>query len=185
MIERFDENTKVITIEGLPAVGKSKFAKQLAEELEMHYVPPPTFDTIWINPYGDDYRKLLNHKLPIDAQFFDIDSFLKDPTGRNTAPTQLGMLFWRSYQYVWSILHLLSTGQGVILQRSPFSDRVFMDAMFKHKYVSKGAHSYYNNAIETTLPEFIKPHLVIYLDAPVSVVKVHLSILLVFTIFLS
>jgi len=32
---RFDENTKIIVVEGAHGVGKSKFAQELAEELDM------------------------------------------------------------------------------------------------------------------------------------------------------
>lgn len=37
--KRFDENSKLIVIEGPIAAGKSKFAKELADELEMLYMP--------------------------------------------------------------------------------------------------------------------------------------------------
>lgn len=37
--KRLDENSKVIVVEGPIAAGKSKFAKELADELEMLYLP--------------------------------------------------------------------------------------------------------------------------------------------------
>lgn len=40
-------------------------------------------------------------------------------------------------QYVDALAHLLNTGQGVVLERSPYSDTVFMDAMATKGYVQK------------------------------------------------
>lgn len=37
--KRFDENSKIIVVDGPIASGKSKFAKELAGELEMLYLP--------------------------------------------------------------------------------------------------------------------------------------------------
>lgn len=49
---RFDENTKLLVVEGAHAVGKTKFAKELAEELEMLYMPTVTMDMLYKSPYG-------------------------------------------------------------------------------------------------------------------------------------
>lgn len=172
MEKRLDDNTKVVVVEGMPAVGKDKFAKKLAEELEMVYIPPPTFDSIWVNPYGFDHRSL-NDRLPIDAKFFDLESFLRDPKGRNTAPMQVAMLYIRCCQYIDALTEVLSTGNGVVLQRCPWTDANFMQAMLKNDYVSRGAWEYYKAAVLGTLEEFMRPHLFIYLDAPISVIKVN------------
>ncbi len=49
---RFDENTKILIVDGAHGVGKTKFAKELAEELEMRYVPQPSMDYFYMSPYG-------------------------------------------------------------------------------------------------------------------------------------
>ena len=42
--KRFNENTKMVVVDGAHGVGKSEFAKALAEELDMLYVPEPSMD---------------------------------------------------------------------------------------------------------------------------------------------
>lgn len=78
----------------------------------------------------------------------------------------------RYEQYVDALAHVLSTGQGVVLDRSCFSDFVFVEAMQKSDYISRAARSVYYDIRKNTIPELLKPHLVIYLDVPVETVKV-------------
>ena len=53
---RFDENSKLIVVDGADCIGKSKFAKELAEELEFMYFEEPNMDMVYVNPYGVDIR---------------------------------------------------------------------------------------------------------------------------------
>lgn len=76
-------------------------------------------------------------------------------------------------QYVDALAHVLSTGQGVVLDRSCFSDFVFVEAMQKSDYISRAARSVYYDIRKNTITELLKPHLVIYLDVPVETVKVY------------
>uniref|UniRef100_A0AAG5DME2 NADH dehydrogenase [ubiquinone] 1 alpha subcomplex subunit 10, mitochondrial n=1 Tax=Anopheles atroparvus TaxID=41427 RepID=A0AAG5DME2_ANOAO len=167
---RFDENTKVVVVDGPIAAGKSAFAKELASELEMKYFPEVSMDNYYINPYGYDMRKL-DHLLPPTMQSFDVAKFLQDPTHRNVATFQVRMLVERFSQYVDALAHLFSTGEGVVLDRSVYSDFVFLEAMFRNGYISKGARSVYYDLVKNTFCDLMKPHLVIYLDVPVDVVK--------------
>lgn len=43
----------------------------------------------------------------------------------------------RFSQYIDALAHVFSTGQGVILDRSCFSDFIFVEAMYKQGYLSK------------------------------------------------
>ncbi|XP_050092063.1 NADH dehydrogenase [ubiquinone] 1 alpha subcomplex subunit 10, mitochondrial [Anopheles aquasalis] len=167
---RFDENTKVVVVDGPIAAGKSAFAKELAAELEMKYFPEPTMDNYYVNPYGYDLRQL-DPKLPETMRSFDVAKFLQDPTHRNVATFQVRMLVERFSQYIDALAHLFSTGEGVVLDRSVYSDFVFLEAMFRNGYVSKGARSVYYDLVKNTFCDLMKPHLVIYLDVPVNVVK--------------
>lgn len=45
--------------------------------------------------------------------------------------------YFRLSQYIDALAHLLSTGQGVILDRSVYSDFVFTEAMFSQGYLSQ------------------------------------------------
>ncbi|XP_034933991.1 NADH dehydrogenase [ubiquinone] 1 alpha subcomplex subunit 10, mitochondrial [Chelonus insularis] len=170
MFERFDDNSKIVVIDGLPATGKDKFAKKLAEELEMHYMPPPRFSDLLVDEYGFDYRTL-NSQLPVDAQFFDEKTFLENPTGRNSTAIQVNFFSLRYHQYLIALTHLLSTGEGVVIQRCPWSDMVFMHAMKDCGYVPQRGYDYYKSCLEYGLHRILRPHLVIYLDIPASIVK--------------
>lgn len=167
---RMDENSKLIVVDGPVASGKSSFAKELAEELEMLYMPQPTLDQIYINRYGYDMRQL-DSDLPVDCRSFDIKNFCNTPEGRNVGQFQIRMYMLRFSKYVDALAHILSTGQGVVMNRSCYSDYVFLETIFKHKFISKGVRSVYYDLRSHTLPELMKPHLVIYLDVPVGKTK--------------
>lgn len=112
-------------------------AKQLAEELEMLYIPEANMDMHYINDYGYDMRQL-DEKLPESCRSFDVKDFCKNPKHFNVANFQILMFHIRFGQYFDAIAHLLNTGQGVILDRSVFSDFVFMESMYKCGFVSRG-----------------------------------------------
>lgn len=133
---RFDDNTKVIVVEGPVAAGKSKFAKAIAEELEMQYFPEAHQDMYLINDRGFNYKRL-DDQLPEGARSFDVDKFLQNPTYYRAACMQFEQYYVKYSQYIDALAHLLSTGQGVVLDRCVFSDFVFLEAMFSKCYVSK------------------------------------------------
>lgn len=86
--KRFDENTKVIVVEGPVAAGKSALAKQLAEELDMFYFPEANLDMKYINDRGFDLRTL-DDQLPESCKSFDVNNFLVNPRHLQTASFQL------------------------------------------------------------------------------------------------
>lgn len=77
-------------VEGPIASGKTEFAKKLANELDMYYLPQASMDDVYINEYGFDMRELDN-QLPPGAQSFDEKKFVNDPTNRLTSAFQLNM----------------------------------------------------------------------------------------------
>lgn len=167
---RFDENSKVIVVDGPIASGKTKFAKDLAYELEMQYFPACDMDMLYINPYGYDMRQL-DPELPVNERSFDIKNFCENPNHRNVAAFQIRMYMLRYSQYIDALAHVLSTGQGVVLNRSCYSDFVFLETLFKHNYISKGARSVYYDLKQNTITDLLQPHLAIYLDVPVNKVQ--------------
>lgn len=170
-MKRLNENSKIICVEGPIAAGKSKFAKELADELEMLYVPEANMDMFYINSYGYDLRQL-DPELPESCRSYDVVNFCKDPKHSLAASFQIRMYQLRFEQYVDALAHVMSTGQGVVLDRSCYSDFVFLEAMYRHGYVSKGARSVYYEIRGNTITELLRPHLVIYLDLSVDAVKV-------------
>lgn len=167
---RFDENSKIIVVEGPIAAGKSAFAKQLADDLDMLYMPEANLDMVYINDYGFDLKSLDN-QLPERCKSFDIKNFLMNPRHAMVAPFQVDQYCIKFCQYIDALAHLLSTGQGVILDRSCFSDFVFAEAMYSQGYLSKGAHAAYYDVRRRSIEEVLRPHLVIYLDVPVAKVQ--------------
>lgn len=171
---RLDENSKVIVVEGPVAAGKTHFACNLAEDLGMKHFPEANMDYHYIRPNGHDLR-MFDSQIPPDTRTFDHTNFNCDPFHRNAAAFQIMMYEARYAQYVDALAHLFNTGQGVVLERSPYSDFVFLEAMFSQKYISKGARSVYYDIRFNTIEELIRPHLVIYLDLPVTTVSLTLT----------
>ena len=170
MTYRFDENTKLVVVDGLPAVGKTKLCQQLAKEFGLLYMPAPSHEQYYINAYGFDTRQL-DPQLPQLAQSYDLQRFHQNPTDKRVAFFQLLYFLMRFEQYANSLLHLLSTGQGVILDRSVYSDFVFGTAMVNAGYISKAALNVITNMTNKGAKYLLKPHLSIYLDVPLELVK--------------
>uniref|UniRef100_A0A646QDH4 NADH dehydrogenase [ubiquinone] 1 alpha subcomplex subunit 10, mitochondrial n=1 Tax=Hemiscolopendra marginata TaxID=943146 RepID=A0A646QDH4_9MYRI len=168
LLKRFDENTKLLVVEGSIASGKSAVAKQLADELDMLYMPEVTMDMKYINEYGYDLRQL-DDQLGESAKSCDVKKYYQNPHHMNVAKFQLSMYMYRFIQYMDALKHILNTGQGVILERCVYSDVVFLETMHKFNYLSKGVKSYYYEVKRNTIDELIRPHLVIYLDVPVNI----------------
>lgn len=81
---------QIICVEGPVAAGKTKFAKELAEKLDMYHMPQTSMDDLYINPYGYDLREL-DSQLPVSARSFDERNFLNNPKDRNVGAFQLQM----------------------------------------------------------------------------------------------
>lgn len=84
------EIIKVIVVEGPVASGKSKFAQELANDLDMLYIPEANLDLLYINPYGYDMRQL-DDQLPASCKSFDVNNFLCNPNDPLSATFQLRM----------------------------------------------------------------------------------------------
>ncbi|CAL1682917.1 unnamed protein product [Lasius platythorax] len=170
MVDRCDENSKVIVVEGPIAAGKSEVAAKLAEEFEMVYLPPPTFDEYYINEYGYDLRTL-DDRLSSPSQSCDVQKFLTDPHHPNVPMFQFHYFQLKFDQYITTLLHLLSTGQGVVLNRSFYSDYVFARAMTNAGYMRPQALKFYTDVVDIAKLMVMRPHLIVYLDVPVDAVK--------------
>lgn len=133
----------------------------------MHFMPDITMDSYYINDYGFDLRKL-DPQLPENCRSFDEKNFLENPEHFNAASFQLIKFKLRYAHFIDAIAHLLNTGEGVVIERSPYSDFAFVEAMYKCKYMSKIAREVYYTLHRHAMPEMLHPNIVVYLDAPVS-----------------
>ncbi|XP_014216562.1 NADH dehydrogenase [ubiquinone] 1 alpha subcomplex subunit 10, mitochondrial [Copidosoma floridanum] len=164
---RVQKHTKLIAIDGPVACGKEKFAKKLAEELDFLYLPQPTFDDLYITHWGFDARTL-DAKLPKGAQTWDIERFCQEPYDIHSGMMQVYMYFLRQVTYIKILKHIFCTGQGVVTVRTPWSDAVFAKAMYKSKYIPKRVLNAHKDICSVSLPNYLKPHLIIYLDVPIE-----------------
>ncbi|XP_069790388.1 NADH dehydrogenase [ubiquinone] 1 alpha subcomplex subunit 10, mitochondrial isoform X2 [Narcine bancroftii] len=170
-MSKFKENSKIITVEGNLSSGKGDLAKKLADKLGMLYIPEVDIH-YWDLKFGDGKK--------LSAQFngnCSIKKFYTDPKSPdgNSYRLQAWMYHIRTLQYSDALEHLLQTGQGVVLERSPYSDYVFMEAMYKQGYIRKECVDHYNEIKGNSICEFLPPHLIIYLDVPVEEIKKRLQ----------
>uniref|UniRef100_A0A8D0KE66 NADH dehydrogenase [ubiquinone] 1 alpha subcomplex subunit 10, mitochondrial n=1 Tax=Salvator merianae TaxID=96440 RepID=A0A8D0KE66_SALMN len=161
---KFSEYSKVITVDGNLRSGKGKLAQQIAQELGLRYFPEA--DVHYLDKVTGD-GTLLDSKFNGNCSLEEFYNNPKDPQG-NSYRLQSWLFSNRLLQYGDAMEHLLSTGQGVVLERSPYSDFVFLEAMFKQGYIHKRCVEHYNTIKDLSLYEFLPPHLVVYIDVPVS-----------------
>jgi len=115
----------------------------------------------------------LDPMLPEGARAYDLKKFLTDkhPEKGSVGRLILPWIELKYYDYTDALKHVLSTGQGVVMVRSVYSDSVFVDAMRRMGYVTAPFVKYYNEYRNDSICELLKPHMTIYLDAPVSVCR--------------
>ncbi|XP_059199369.1 NADH dehydrogenase [ubiquinone] 1 alpha subcomplex subunit 10, mitochondrial [Centropristis striata] len=164
---RLKQYSKIITVDGNLASGKGLLAQKLADHLGMLYMPE--CDTFYMD-------KMSGEKVPLPVDYngmCSLERFYSDPKAAdgNSYRLQLWMYTMRLMQYSDAIEHLLTTGQGVVLERSPFSDMVFLEAMFKQGYIRKECVEHYNEIKGISICEFLPPHLAIFIDQPAEEVQ--------------
>lgn len=171
--KRFNDNSKVIVVEGPPGLEKSKLAKELADELDMVYVPGASMEEFYINQYGYDLRELDTLFTYPRNVSYDEKKFAQDPLGQQGGLDRMqhALLVMRYGKYVDLLAHLFNTGQGVVTERSPYSDYVFTEACYKMGWIDRTTRAYFNKIRQQMLPELLRPNLIVYLDAPVDVVQ--------------
>lgn len=114
-----------------------------------------------------------NDVLPPRCQTYDEKDFARDPLGpvpgcADRLLLALYRLKWR--QYWLALRHLFNTGQGVVLEGSPFSDYCGWTAAYNAGWVEKDSrdfvaeHRFFHY-------QLLRPNLIVYLDAPVDVVQ--------------
>lgn len=168
-LRKLGENSIIITVEGNFGSGKSDFAKKLAKEIQFVYANEPDLDKHWfLDPTsGQNKRELINSIIGENKKHYvsNVEDWHRDPSYRATIQLQHGMYMVRFMQMRQALLHLMSTGQGVLLERSVFSDSVIGQSLYENRMLSDEAYKFYmRDLIPSTIGELWKPHVVIYLD---------------------
>jgi len=172
--DRFDEYSRVIVVDGNIGSGKTTLAKQIAQKFDLLYFPEPDSRMMYsgVPPFNDDFREPeFQSKLHPRIRKYDLEDFYREPNKRPARAAELQNMFyeWRYYQYAEACVHLTNTGQGVVLDRSIFSDHVFADTLFDLGMMNRKCHNWYHFRKAHTIVNFWRPHLCIYLDCPVDV----------------
>lgn len=109
---RINENSRIIMVEGPPCVGKTEFAKKLAQRFNLLHIPSVTEDDLF-NVNGFDTRQL-NEMMPSPKmKKYDLSMFYseKDPEQLvYYGLLQIEFFQKKLQQYVEANRHVLSTG---------------------------------------------------------------------------
>ncbi|XP_007939697.1 NADH dehydrogenase [ubiquinone] 1 alpha subcomplex subunit 10, mitochondrial [Orycteropus afer afer] len=165
--KKLTEQSRVITVDGNICSGKGRLAKEIAERLGLRHFPEAGIH------YSDSTT---GDGKPLDLEFSgncSLEKFYDDPKSNdgNSYRLQSWLYTSRLLQYADALEHLLSTGQGVVLERSIYSDFVFLDAMYKQGYIRKQCVEHYREVKKLTIREYLPPHVVIYVDVPVAEIQ--------------
>jgi len=169
---RWEENSKVILIDGAHAIGKTDFAKQIADEFDMKLFAFPKVSDVFINYYGQD---LNDYAVYLDPRLkpYDERDFSRNPTGpvEGSGDRFHWQVFKEKYRnYIYALKHLYNTGQGVVVEGDPWSDYAHFEAAYHQGWVERGTRIAYKTSHKWSMLHLLRPHVLIYLDAPVDVV---------------
>lgn len=150
-------------LKGNVGSGKSVFAQNLADQLGMRYFPELNLDTAYVTEEGFDYRSFNEH-LPLQARFPDLPDVFEYRHPTQAAALQHILYRMRFMNYVNALTHLYQTGQGCVVERSPWSDSVFADHLKNENFYSSSFGNFYWMMRSQTISFLQRPHLVIYID---------------------
>ncbi|XP_003133833.1 NADH dehydrogenase [ubiquinone] 1 alpha subcomplex subunit 10, mitochondrial [Sus scrofa] len=164
---KLTETSKVITVDGNICSGKGRLAREIAEKLGLRHFPEAGIH------YADSTT---GDGKPLDVQLSgncSLEKFYDDPKSNdgNSYRLQSWLYASRLLQYADALEHLLSTGQGVVLERSIYSDFVFLEAMYRQGFIRKQCVEHYNEVKKVTACEYLPPHVVVYVDVPVPEIQ--------------
>lgn len=167
-LNRLGDNSLIITVDGNFGSGKSAFAQKLAKEIDFVYAREPDLDAHLFNQLnGHNTREIIN-EIVGDNKRFRMDSledWHKNPSFKSTIALQHQFYNIRWMQMRTALLHLLSTGQGVVLERSVFSDAVIGQSLHDSNLLSDEAFRFYlRDLLPNTIAELWRPHVMVYLD---------------------
>lgn len=168
---RWEENTKVIVVDGAHAIGKTQFAQELADEFDMKLFSNKVSDR-YVNYYGEDLNDYAVYLDPITRPYDERD-FSRNPTGPvEGAGDRFHWIAWQEKyrNYLYALRHLYNTGQGVVVEGDPWSDYAHLEAAYNQGWVDRTTRNAVKLSQKWGLVHLLRPHLLVYLDAPTDVV---------------
>ncbi|CAL8068227.1 unnamed protein product [Calicophoron daubneyi] len=167
---RLNENSKVIVVEGNIGSGKSHLAEKLASYFGMVHFPDPTEADIYrLNRHDPPLDlRVHNYLLPDYAKYYTCEMFWNEPDLINKGkPLYLQFQFYiqRYWNYLKALCNLFNTGRGFVIERSPFGEPAFCEAMYKCGFLSERALRWFKQIHGTTVMHLWKPHVIVYVKA--------------------
>lgn len=129
-----------MVLEGNIGVGKTTLATELAEKLGYRVFLEPTAT----NPY--------------------LELFYAEPK-KYALKLQVWIFRQRYLNFIDAAKHVMTTGQGVILDRSVYSDKVFADVNLEEENITEEGYAFYRFLRDGALKPVPIPHICVYLDA--------------------
>ena len=168
-VKRLEENSLIITVDGNFGAGKSAFAKRLAKEIDFIYASELDIEKMLYirKDNGANKREIINNIVGNNEMYRlnTLEDWHTNPMFKRSIQMQYIHYYLRWMQFRSALLSLFSTGQGIVLERSPFSDNVIAKSLFDENLMSKEAYNYYkNDLVQQTICELWRPHVTIYLD---------------------
>lgn len=167
-LKRLGDNSLIITVDGNFGSGKSEFAKKLANDIDFVYAREPDLNShLYMQPNGENLKDMIN-EIVGDNERYRIDTledWHRNPSFKKTIAVQHNFYNIRWMQMRTALLHLMSTGQGVVLERSVFSDSVIAQSLYDNNLLSDEAFRFYmRDVIPNTINELWRPHVTVYLE---------------------
>ncbi|XP_028393121.1 deoxyguanosine kinase-like isoform X2 [Dendronephthya gigantea] len=134
------KQSHVIIVEGNIGVGKTTLTCQLGRKMNYRIFLEPTYK----NPY--------------------LAKFYEEPK-KYALKMQLWLFRKRCMMYLRAVKHAVKSGQGVLLDRSLFSDQVFATVSHEDGNISKEGYDRYCKLRSQVLKLVPPPDVVVYLDA--------------------
>jgi len=165
---------KMFCIEGNLSVGKAAFTEEFAEQLGLKYFAQccTNYDILRAiedgsEPEGKAEWNMDPRSYAQRARNLNLDHLLTEPTDvGHTGRYATTLLQMSKYQWNDATYHILSTGQGLAMNRHFFSQPVFGEAMKRMGWINSGIKEYYDRTYHKHTDYTLPPQVVIYLDVP-------------------